>query len=67
MEEQPCFDPNDVYDIPMEETIKDLANVNDSTDNVCQKDCLKFDFETLERKILKVALIKLFQEQKVLY
>ena len=47
----------------MGETIKDLSNVNDSTtDNDGQKDCLKFDFE-----ILKVALIKLFQKQKVLY
>ena len=25
------FDHNDVYDIPMEETIKDLLNVNDSS------------------------------------
>ena len=33
----------------MEETIKDLSNVNDSTtDNDGQKDCLKFDFEILE-------------------
>ena len=31
IEEQPCFDPNDVYDIPMEETIKDLTNVNNSS------------------------------------
>ena len=31
IEEQPCFVPNDVYDIPMEETIKDLSNVTDST------------------------------------
>ena len=43
----------------MEETIKDLANVNDSTtDN--DVDHLKFDFEILEKVILKVALIKLF-------
>ena len=28
---QPFFDHNDVYDIPMEETIKDLLNVNDSS------------------------------------
>ena len=48
IEEQPCFDL-DVHDIPMEETIKDLSNVNDSTtDNDGQKDCLKFDFEILE-------------------
>ena len=41
IEEQPCFDPNDVYDIPMEETIKDLTNVNDrTTDNDDQKGCL---------------------------
>ena len=31
IEEQPCFDPNDVYDILMEQTIKDLSNINDST------------------------------------
>ena len=50
IEEQPCFDL-DVHDIPMEETIKDLSNVNDSTtDNDGQKDCLKFDFEILERE-----------------
>ena len=46
IEEQPCFDPNDVYDFPMEETIKDLTNVNDSTTD--QKDCLKFNFKKLE-------------------
>ena len=51
IEEQPCFDPIDVYDIPMEDTIKDLSNVNDSaTDNDGQKDCLKFDFEILEKE-----------------
>ena len=43
------FDPNDVYEIPIEETIKDLTNVNGSTtDNDGQKDCVKFDFEKLE-------------------
>ena len=45
------FDPNDVYEIPIEETIKDLTNVNGSTtDNDGQKDCVKFDFEKLERE-----------------
>ena len=49
VEGQPCFDPNDVYEILMEETIKDLTNVNGSTtDNDGQKDCVKFDFEKLE-------------------
>ena len=67
-EEQASFDPNDVYDIPMEETIRDLSNVNDSTaDNDDQKVCLKFDFEILEREILNVALMKLFEKQKALY
>ena len=48
---QPFFDHNDVYDIPMEETIKDLLNVNDSsTVNDGQKDCIKFDFEILEKE-----------------
>ena len=52
----------------MEETIRDLSNVNDSTaDNDGQKVCLKFDFEIIEREILKVALMKLFEKQKVLY
>ena len=32
------------------ETIKDLANFNDSTDNEGQKDCLKFDFQIFEKK-----------------
>ena len=68
IEEQPCFVPNDVYDILMEETIKDLSNVTDSTtDNDGQKDCSKFDFEILKKKILKAASIKLFQKQKVMY
>ena len=34
----------------MEETIKDLANVSDSTDNEGKKDCLKFNFEILEKE-----------------
>ena len=54
IEEQPCFGPNDVYDISMKETIKDLTNVNDSiTDNHDQKDCLRFDFKILETMDLK--------------
>ena len=32
-EEQFCFDHIDVYDIPTEETIKNLASINDSTAN----------------------------------
>ena len=38
----------------MEETIKDLTNVNESaTVNNGQKDCSKFDFEKLETENLK--------------
>ena len=49
IEKQHCFDSNDVYDIPMEKTIKDLTNVNESTTkNDGQRYCLKFDFEKLE-------------------
>ena len=63
IEEQPCFVPNDVYDILMEETIKDLSNVTDSTtDNDGQKDCSKFDFEILEKENPKSGLNKAIPE-----
>ena len=67
IEEQPCFDPNDVYNISMEGTIKDLTNVNDSTtDNDGQKDCLKFDFEILETENPKSCPNKAIPEMESL-
>ena len=57
-EEQSCFDLYDFYDIPMEETIKDLANVNGITNNEGQKDCLNFDFKILEKENPKSGLNK---------
>ena len=63
IEGQPCFDPNDVYDIPMKETIKDLSNVTDSaTDSDGRKDCSMFDFEILEKENPKSGLNKAIPE-----
>ena len=51
----------------MGETIKDLSNVNDSTtDNDGQKDCLKFDFEILERENPQSGLNKAIPETESL-
>ena len=52
----------------MEETIKELTNVNDSTtDNDGQKDCLKFDFEKLETENPKSGPNKAIPDIEVLY